>query len=336
MLFQNILLPGVVIPVAFAAGAFLLTIWLGKHLSDREPGSSWTLAAAFLSASVAMTGWPRWPPVGSSQKLFYLVALAAALSLLVSWLRQSWVAWVVRGAFTALLLYLLLSTPLENTWTRGQAALWLAGLLLAGVAFAWAWSVHLGAAARDGNLLSAAVRLAILGGSALVLGLSESARLAQLAGAVACGVVVIEILGRLLRRRPWQPQDSLVLSAALFGLLLIGYFYAALQPVPALLLIAAVLLLALPARSVWFRLVPLVPLAVALGLVIAAAASKPEDPYDYYSDLSGPAAAPELPFDRDPLLPRRGYIPKLRASAAPPWVKAQSLRPPRRPARNRK
>lgn len=300
MLFRNLLLPGVVLPSVAAAVVFLLTVWLGQRRSEREPGSGPAVAAAFLSAFVAMTGWPRWPPVGSSQKLFYLVALAAIAGLVTARLRRRWQAWLVRGAFTAFLLVLLLEAPIENTWSRAQAFLWLAGLFVAGMAFVGAWSVSLGHAgkpgpAKDGGLWSAAVRLALVGGGAVILGLSESARLAQLAGAVACGALVVEVLARLLRRRPWQPYDALTLSAAFFGLLVIGYFYAALKPLPAILLLIAVLLLALPARSKWARLAPLLPLAIALGLVIAAAMSKPEDPYDDYSELSAPPAARSRP-----------------------------------------
>ena len=290
MLFKTFLLPGVVIPSLFAAIFLLLTARLGKQDSERGLGAGLAIAAAFLSASVAITGWPHWPPVGSSEKLVYLTALAATLGVATLWIRKGSVAWSVRGALTAFLLFRLLSPPIENTWSRGQAALWLTGLFLAAMTALWAWSKSLRSATEAGELWSAAVRLALMGGIALSLGLSESARLAQLAGAVACGALVVELFALVSKRRSWRAQDSLALSSVLSGLLIIGHLYAGLEPIPAILLFVAILLLALPPRSMGARLAPLLPLAIALGLVIQAAMSKPEDPYDYYSRLSAPTA----------------------------------------------
>jgi hypothetical protein len=300
MLFDSLILPGVLIPSAFAVAVVLIAAWVSRRRTTDSTGAGLAVAAAFLSAFVAATGWPRWPPVGSSQKLFYLVAAAAVAGLVTAALRRRSATWFAHGALIAALLLFLLQPKLD-TWSGGQAALWLAGLLLAGVAVAWAWGVSLRSTAEPddptrSDTVSAAVRATVVGGSAVVLGLSESALLAQLAGAVACGAVVVELAGRVLRRRPWQSTDAAVIATALVGLLVIGHFYAGLKPLPAVLLVLAYLLLALPGDRWWHRLAPLLPLAVALGIVVAAVLTKADDPYDY-SSLPAALAGATAPGD---------------------------------------
>ncbi len=287
MLLENLILPGVLIPSAFAFAVVLIAVWTSRRLGKEFSGAGLAVAAAFLSGFVAATGWPRWPPVGSSQKLFYLVALAAVLGLMVAVLRHLAAVWFLRGALTTALLVFLLQPKLD-VWSGAHAAFWLVGLLLAGVAVAWAWGSHLDGAAKRGDLVSAAVRATVVGGSAIILGLSESALLAQLAGAAACGVVVVEVAGRVLGRRVWGSADAVVIATVLIGLLTIGHFYAGLEPLTAVLLVTAYLLLALPGERWWQRAAPLLPLAIALGIVVAAALTKEEDPYDYYSSVSIP------------------------------------------------
>ena len=285
MLFRSLILPGVLIPSAFALAVVLIAAWVAKRRPGAFSGAGPAIAAAFLAAFVAATGWPRWPPVGSSQKLFYVVAAAALAGLAAAALRRRFADWLARGALTALLLVFLLQ-PRLDAWSGGRAALWLAGLFVAGVAVFWAWGTSLAATSDGDSLFSAAVRAAVVGGSAVVLGLSESALLAQLAGAAACGVVVVELAGRALKRRAWQHGDDLAVSAVLVGLLLIGHFYAGLKPSTAILLVLAYLLLTLPGDLWWHRLAPLLPLAVAVGLAVAAVLAKEKDPYDYYSSVS--------------------------------------------------
>jgi hypothetical protein len=284
---ENLLLPGVVIPGASAAAALWLT-----SLADRRGrpssavGGALAVGVAFLSAFVAMTGWPRFPPVESTQRLFYLVALATAVGFVLGWLRQQKAPWWVRGAVVGLLLSLMLRAPLEHTWARGEAVLWLAALFALGLGFTWAFEASCRPAGGRSDLVAAAVRLALLGAAAVLLGLSGTARLAQLMGALACGVLVLELLARRLGRRPWLPADAMVPATAAFGLLLGGYFYASLEPWPAILLALAFVLLGVGVdRAAGWRCLPLVPLALAVALVVSAFLAREEDPYDYYGCL---------------------------------------------------
>lgn len=286
MLFESLLLPGVLIPAAAAAIVYFAATLVRRKESSSRGGASLALAAAFLSAFVAMTGWPRLPPVGSTQRLFYLVALAGVVGLVAGWRGRDRLSWVVRGFLCGLLLGFMLQSKIANAWSPPAAAAWLAGLFALGLAFAWAIETNLRQDGEAGDLRLACVRLAVLAGTALVLGLSGSARLAQLAGALACGVFVVEVLARVAKRRPWLGGDAAVPALAVFGLMLSGYFYASLEVWPALATVAAFLLLALPAgrfRGAW--LAPLLPLALALGLVVAAFLAKEDDPYAGYGKL---------------------------------------------------
>ena len=286
MIVESFLLPGVIIPSASAAAVLWLTALVDRRgRTSTVGGAALAVGTAFLTAFVAMTGWPRIPPVESTQRLFYLVALAAALGLAWGWLRQRAAPWLVRSALVGLLLSAMLRAPLEHTWSRGEAALWLAMLFVLGLGVGWAFEASFRPAEGRSDLIAAAVRLTLLGGAAVLLGLSGTARLAQLMGAVACGALIIESLARLLARRPWLPADAMVPATAVFGLLLGGYFYASLEPWPAALLALAFVLLGVgKGRPAGWRLLPLLPLAVAGVLVVTAFLAK-EDPYDYYGAL---------------------------------------------------
>lgn len=278
MLIQHIVLPGIVLPSIVA----LLSLLTVQGLSRRGFGAGMAIAAAFLASFVGLTSWPRWPPIDSAQRLFFLVALAGLISLLASFLRRGRLTWIVRGTLLGLLLTALLKSKIQHAWSKPQAALWLIPLLALGLLLMHAWGRSLATDGSKGPLLSAALRLAVLGGSAFSLGLSGSARLGQLAGALACALLVVELVHRYRHRARWQEGDAAVVVTAIFGLLLMGFFYAELSPWVALLLLAAHLLLILSAtqRMLW-RLSPLLPLAIALALVLVAAMGQDDDPYDY-------------------------------------------------------
>ena len=76
MLIKSFLLPGVVVPTLCAAVALAASAWWGRSgRSSALSGGSLAVGAAFLSAYVAITGWPRFPPVESTQRLFFWVAV---------------------------------------------------------------------------------------------------------------------------------------------------------------------------------------------------------------------------------------------------------------------
>lgn len=285
MLLRQILLPAAIVPAAGAAVVWLL-------LKRGGPA----LAVALASSLVASTGWPRWLPVEATERLIFGVLVAGVLGLLPL-ARRPALAWSVRALFGLALLAALLESLLRHSWSTGQAVLWLAGLTLVWLALCWAFAHGLGIVRDRGETdaageassgghrwLSPLVRLMLLGGTAAVLGLSGSARLALLAGGLTAGTFAVEALALAFGRPAWRAGDDLAPAAAVLGLLLIGYFYASLTAGAAVALLAAWLCLALLSLRGWaWRLAPLVPLGVALALAIAAFLAVEEDPYGYYS-----------------------------------------------------
>ena len=296
MVFRNLLLPGIFIPTLFSSLALLLAVatW-GKRSNSTAGGAGLVIAVSFLSAYVAMTGMPPWPPIEATQRLFYWLALAGLLVVFYAVAFKGSRAarglhWPVNLALVAVLLVLLLQTPLRYSWSITQSVVWLLPLCAAGMAWRWATARFLEPDPKGGRgLLSAVVLLVLVSCTAVLLGLSASARLAQLAGAVACGVGVIEVGSRVLRRRPWLPGDATPLTLVLLGLLVIGTFYAEVSYLNAALVCASFLMLGIDripwaaARSKWLRPLPLLPMAVAVALAANAAANPPADPYDYSS-----------------------------------------------------
>ncbi len=289
MLLQKLLIPGVLVPVAIAAMAFVVAQWAGKRAGKPVAGGGLAVAAAYLAASVALTGWPHWPPVAAIQRLFFLVIVAMIAVWILGRLGRSQSPWVVRGLLSAATLGLTLQSQIKNRWSVSEAALWLIGLLIGARALGWAFERNLAApetapSGRSAGWLSAAVRLALVGSTALMLGLSESAQLAQLGGALASGMAAVEIVALLGRSTPWRGIDALVPVTVLTGLLAIGYFYAGLGTWPGVLLVLSFVLLAPANQHGTGRiLLPLVPLVIALGLVIVTFLNQEDDPYGDYS-----------------------------------------------------
>ena len=301
MLFRSILLPTLLIPMIGASVALLLLKLVpGEEPSVRARGAAAT-GLAFLSGFVAMSGWPRFPPVEAIQRLFFVVVAA----LVVGWVVRSILSgWIVRAVLTAATLVLLLETPLKHTWSGFEGALWLGGLFGAGMGMHASWAASLGNEGDSPDWVAAGVRIGLLSGIAALLGLSASARLAQLAGALASGVGVIEVGSRVLNLRPWHRQAALVLSTVTLGLLLCGYFYAELRPWPAALALLSCVLLGAPiGNRRLVRPLTLLPLTIAIGLAAWTMLNRPQDPYgDYYGTLR-PAQVEPLRTTDDALDP---------------------------------
>lgn len=280
MLVRSILLPAVIVPTVAAVAVIVLAAVRGRRRGDPEARgeAGLALALAFLTGYVAMTGWPRWVPTEASQRLFFFVAFCGLLAIVAGW--RSWrrLPRLVAASISALLLAALLQARVQHVWTPVQSAI--AGVILLGVMLL----VHRGFAhqVEVSGPWPAAVRMVVVIGTAVALGLSGSALLAQLAGTVACGLGVVEVGTRILGRPAWRASDASVLTVPLVSLVVIGHYYAELALWPAVGLLAAFVLtrLAQPDQP-WRTLVPLVPLTIALLVVVTSFLSRPDDPYDY-------------------------------------------------------
>jgi len=210
---------GVVLPVIVCA-AILIGAWWPLRPDTMIGGRQWAgavaLGLAFIPAFLAVERWPGVPP-------------------LVTW---HWIAWLVPVAAAAGIADTLVRwpTPLRLLGAATLAAV--CGRLLVGdwVDHAWAWravtaaviavvavSVNAAAERRPGAAVPLSLCVAALGASVVLIG-SGSAKLAQLAGAVAACLGVAVVLAW------WRPTVSLsrgglaVVAVLLPGLVLSGYF----------------------------------------------------------------------------------------------------------------
>ncbi len=327
MLLRSLLLPGVLVPGGFALLASLVALALarsaGDHLASpqalrRVPGTL-PIAAAFAAAYVAVSGWPRFPPVEATQRLFFVVVALALVIALWSLRRDAHrLGRILTPISLTIALLLMLESQLRHVWQGPEGPFWILGLVLFGWLVVLATARHLTAASTLRALepgesatpepngfwrgwRDAVMRLALIGGTAIAIGLTGSARLAQITGAIAVGALVHEFIVRLLGQRPWRASDSLVLALPVFGLLVAAHFYSALSALPAALLgLAWVLLFATghPGRQGafgWRAFIPLAALALALALAAAEFRAKAEDdPYAGYEDYVR-ATEPVLP-----------------------------------------
>ena len=195
------------------------------------------LGAAYLSGHVIIAGWPPMPPRESTHWLFYIVLLSALLGVVdTRWTVPSSLRWSLRLVLTGLMLWLTLKPMVQYSWSRPQAAAWFAALGLAALLF-WGLVDSL-AGRKSGPGLTLCLLIVSVEGAAL-LGLSGSAMLGQLSGALAAALAPIALIVL------WRPAHSLPRGAvavyvmASSALWLNGYFYAELTWFNALLLTIA-------------------------------------------------------------------------------------------------
>lgn len=264
---ESFILPTVLVPLAAA------TVVL---LAARRGAAGGTAAAlAFCAGYVALTGWPSRFPVEATQRLFFLVPIAAA----VAWLPTGSVGRWLRPALAALWVAALLQSPIRHRFSQTESVLWVLGLTAAVLVLAALWDR---AWTEDPDRIAAAVRIALLCSLAIVLGASGSARLAQLTGALTCGVGVVEVGSRVLGRDPWRRNEATVVVLAAGGLAVCGHLFAELRPVPGLLLATSFYAHGLLRGRGARHAVALLPALVAVGLAVAALMGQEPDPYAGY------------------------------------------------------
>ena len=224
---------------ALTAGSVLLLGWrFGRR--DAEPATAWSAAPAmglsFIVGYVTLIGWPPYPPINATQRLVYEILVGSLIMAVLVWRRApSTLTGIVRLLFSLALPWLILRPNIEHRWSTTQDVLWVAGL----GTLTFLYGVALDAAARR-NRGAVAPGLALLAwtGLALVLVLSGSALLAQLAGACAAALGASMLVGLFQPRLQWAPAGTAILGWIWVGLSINAAFYAEGSPY-ALLLVAA-------------------------------------------------------------------------------------------------
>lgn len=290
LIFKSVILPGVIVPALASAFALVGIRMLRRKSDSNQPiGGALPLGLAFLAAYVAISGWPRWMPVEATQRLFFFIALATLLATPLRRLGDG-VRLAAMFAFATPATALLLQGQIQHRWSIVQSVIWVLFLGALGVVLAAAWSQS----TRIDRSLDpprvwhdALLPPALVGCAALALGLTGSALLGQLMGALAVGCAIVGV-AELAWRAVWAPSDGLLWQLGVGGLLLLGFFYSELGTLPAILLVVSLILLGAHQRgsSVPRKLLILLPALVAVALIAYGVITAPPDPYAGYGAAS--------------------------------------------------
>ena len=264
------------------------TVWVGRRLPATLSRAvlAPALGLAYLVGHGGVAGLPSFPPVTSTQALFWLVVVAVGVGAWEATRREGSVRVVgaIRVVFVGLLLALMVRSMVVYHWTPTQSVLWIAGLA---VLLLLVWAAH----ARLHEVTPpVAMKIAwclAFAGSAIALALSHSALLGQLAGVMAAAVFGALVAGG--RSQESGAAGVAVLLVVHAGLLVSGTFYADLEPFRALALavvpLAAVLGNLRPWRSDLVRSLVVggavvILLAPVIVLLAIDAAGENADYYD--------------------------------------------------------
>ncbi len=222
---------------ALIAGSVLLLAWRAWR-RDASASAPWSaapaLGLAFVAAYAALVGWPPYPPVEATQRLVYQMLVASFVLAIVVWRPgNARITSIVRAAFSFALPGLLLRSYIEYRWSTTQDILWVAGLGLATFVFGLGLDAS---AKRNDGIVSPFSWLISWTAFAIVLVLSHSALLAQLAGGVTAALGAACVVGLLHPRLALAPGGTAVLAWLWAGLSINAAFYAEGSPVALVIL----------------------------------------------------------------------------------------------------
>lgn len=212
---------------ALIAGSFLFAAWRARR-DAADLRATWSaapaLGLAFVAGYAVILGWPPFPPVEATQRLVYSVLVASVVLAFLAWrAAPPALTWTLRALFSFALPWLLLQANIEYRWSGAESFAWVAGLgaatLLHGLALDVAWQRNPGIAAPLGGAIAWA-------GCGVVLVLSKSALLGQLAGVNAAALGAAGIVGLLRPNLVLATAGSAIVSWLWVGLSLNAGFYA--------------------------------------------------------------------------------------------------------------
>ncbi|HKE01255.1 MAG TPA: hypothetical protein VKE69_09615, partial [Planctomycetota bacterium] len=220
------LLFGVALPAAVAGVALLVA-----GVTRLRFLAAAAVALAFAAAFVEIVGRPSFPPKESTHWLPWVAAAAVAAALL----EPSPLLGKAVRAIACVAVPVVFLSRLPGSWTEPTRVVW-AAALVGGTAVVWLSLDGLARAAAPSAMLAATWIVAAA--SAVAIGLSGSAVLGQLAGAVAAA------LGAALVLCVWKPASAVApgvvpaVALLLPALWICGRFFAEL-PLSAMACLAA-------------------------------------------------------------------------------------------------
>ena len=202
--------------------------------------SGWLIAAAlgigYIVGYLGLEGLPAFPPKLGVHWLFYL----AIIGLIVAgfWHFALWGRLIAQVALALIIPRLLLTSTFKYTWGQTEGIIW--WVCIAAAIFIFWYLVQQSLIALPSGASGPFVYFGLSGGTALVLALLGSLRLAQHAGILvalfATSWIIALVLHRNDKRFTFSPSASAVITLLFVGIWMNGYFFAEVPAVIAVLL----------------------------------------------------------------------------------------------------
>ena len=281
---------GLLLPTIVGSGIFIFARSLApkeyatvRYEKEQSGFRAWLIAVAlgvgYIVGYLGMEGMPMFPPRLGTQWLCYL----AIVGLIVAsfWHVAVWGP-VAQIAISIVIPRLLLISTFKHTWGPIEGIIW--WVCLAVVIFMF-WHIVEGSfSVLPAGASGPFVYCGLFGGTALVLALSGSLRLAQHAGILvalfAASWIITLVLQRDRKRFVFPRGTSPIVTFLLIGIWMNGYFFAEVPTVSAILLLIALLFVYARRieviqrlgvrRSLLVQIVGVaLPVVIAIGIAIA-------------------------------------------------------------------
>jgi hypothetical protein len=278
LLLVSVFVPGLIAGVVAAAARLL------PETSRLRRGAPLVaLGAGYVAAHLAAVGAPSFPPVDTTQGLFYLALVACALGVAA----VGGTVWVRRGAAVAAIgsmLGLTLHPLVRHQWSRSASIGGVVALSLGAVVLWWAYGL---VAARLSVTEVRAGWIAAFASTGLLLVFARTALLAQLASTIAVSSLVVALVAPPAIGADASDAAALpFLAPMLHALVLNGLFYAELGASAAIVLalapLAAAVALTVARRGATIRVA-----AATLGVVVLLAPFAARGAIAYLADDRG-------------------------------------------------
>lgn len=243
---------GLLLPAMVGGGIFVIARSLSpkayataRYEKEQDGLAGWLIAAAlgvgYIFGYVGLERLPAFPPKLGTHWLCYL----AIIGLIVGrfWHRAVWGP-IAQIAISIIIPRLLLTATFKHTWGPIEGIIW--WVCLAVVIFIIWHLVEQSFSALPSGASSPFVYFGLSGGTALILALSGSLRLAQhggiLAALFAASWILTLSLQRDRKRFVFPRGASPVVTLLLIGIWMNGYFFAEVPAISTILLVISPLL----------------------------------------------------------------------------------------------
>ena len=285
LIFKQLVL-GLLLPAVVGGGIFALASKSARERTEEGNGlsSGWLVAVAlgvgYIVGYIGLEGIPPFPPREGVHWLCYLALIGLILG--VFWYLSLLRRLIAQVVISIVIPRLLLSSMFKYSWGQFEGIIW--WVCLAVVIFIFWNQVQLSFILLPWNGWSPFVYFGLSGGTALILAVSGSLRLAQHAGILVALFAAIWIIRLFLRPEDEAPVFPLgaspFIALALAGIWMNGYFYEEVPIASAVLLLLSLFLAPVGQIAAVQRLggkrsafvqvtVIALPVLIAIGLAVA-------------------------------------------------------------------